>query len=78
MLVSAIRRANALAINQRTAEETVRRLFIDRYGVDFSDADCDPLIDACSGQGDVYNTLKELDAMVKSYCDLIPIENRKS
>lgn len=42
------------------------------YGADFSDINCDPIIDICNGQGNPPSTLYELDKLVLDYNDLTP------
>lgn len=74
MIIKAIESASFYAAKHLKAENKVRKLFFERYGEDFSDVDCDPLIDACSGQGACYRNLKELDEMVLQYCNLEPIK----
>jgi hypothetical protein len=72
-ILAAINKTSQLAEKHKKAENLVRKLFEKRYGSDFSDVDCDPLIDTCGGQGSPYSSLAELDEMVKQYCDLEPI-----
>lgn len=76
MIVTAIKAAARAAERHKKAEKIVRKLFEERYGFDFSDIDCDPLIDICSGQGIPFKNIKELDDAVFQYNDLKPIKKR--
>lgn len=52
-LQAAINKATRAAQKANQERETVRELFIERYGVDYSDCDCDPIIDCVDyGQSD--------------------------
>lgn len=52
-------------------EEKFREMFVERYGHDFSDIDCDPIIDSFQG-GSHYKNLKDLDKAVYEYCKIHP------
>ncbi len=72
-LLSSMLRTNKAAERHRKAENDTRKFFIERYGVDFSDVNCDPVIDICSGQGDMIFSIEVLDKLVKEYCNIAPV-----
>jgi hypothetical protein len=77
-LIKAIGRANQLARMHRAALNKVSDLFLERYGAQYNDIDCDPMIDICDcGIGFVPGSLKSLDAIVLEYNELKPIRKKK-
>jgi len=59
-----------MADKQKKVEAEFSRMFEERYGFNFRDADVDPLIDAVDGQGsNQWRNLKELDEMVHEYAN---------
>lgn len=61
-LCASIKKLSAMAQKSNDENAVLRELFIERYGVDYSDVDCDLLIDCADyGQG-APMTIKVLDA----------------
>lgn len=71
-ILKQLQKVSAAAEKHKAELNKFSAMFEKRYGADFSDVDCDPIIDVTQGQGNPPSTLEALDAVVLDYNDLSP------